>query len=177
MLNSRQQAFVENYVKNNNATQAALEAGYAERTAASQGSRLLKNDKVIAEIERRREITEKRTGWDVERLIESFAAIHHRATGQHLQEQIDAGEHVKLSDFVDALDNTAAINSLKEIGKLIGAYTKKVEVEVKQQVPVVVPTAEFPIDIKALPSADRLELLERFGGNVIEGEAVAVSPD
>lgn len=39
--------FVTEYIKNgNNATQAAISAGYSEKTAASQGSRLLKSVEV-----------------------------------------------------------------------------------------------------------------------------------
>jgi phage terminase small subunit len=38
--------FVTEYIKSGNATQAAILAGYSEKTAYSQGSRLLKNDEV-----------------------------------------------------------------------------------------------------------------------------------
>lgn len=40
-LNSRQKMFVSEYVKDFNATQAAIRAGYSEKTARSQGQRLL----------------------------------------------------------------------------------------------------------------------------------------
>lgn len=38
--------FVTEYLKSGNATQAAIAAGYSEKSAYSQGSRLLKNDEV-----------------------------------------------------------------------------------------------------------------------------------
>lgn len=38
--------FVTEYIKSGNATQAAIAAGYSEKTAYSQGSRLLKNVEV-----------------------------------------------------------------------------------------------------------------------------------
>ena len=38
--------FVTEFIKSGNATQAAIAAGYSEKTAYSQGSRLLKNDEV-----------------------------------------------------------------------------------------------------------------------------------
>lgn len=38
--------FVTEYIKSGNATQSAIAAGYSEKTAYSQGSRLLKNDEV-----------------------------------------------------------------------------------------------------------------------------------
>ena len=40
-LNPRQQRFVEEYLKDPNATQAAIRAGYSEKTAQEQSSRLL----------------------------------------------------------------------------------------------------------------------------------------
>lgn len=53
MADSKQHAFVEAYLRHFNATRAALEAGYSEKTAYSQGHRLLKNAEVRAAIESR----------------------------------------------------------------------------------------------------------------------------
>ena len=52
-MNKKQRVFVEEYLKDNNATQAAKRAGYSEKTAYSIGSRLLKDVEVSAEIQRR----------------------------------------------------------------------------------------------------------------------------
>lgn len=49
----RQVRFVQEYVKDFNATQAAIRAGYSERTAQEQSSRLLSNVMVKGAIERR----------------------------------------------------------------------------------------------------------------------------
>lgn len=48
----KQRAFIDEFLKDRNATQAAIRAGYSERTAYSAGSRLLKNVEVSSEIER-----------------------------------------------------------------------------------------------------------------------------
>lgn len=53
-LNHRQVFFIGAYIACGNATQAAIEAGYAENTAGGTGHALLKNPKIAAEIERRR---------------------------------------------------------------------------------------------------------------------------
>lgn len=47
-LTPQQRRFVELYAQTGNATQAALQSGYARRSAASQASRLLRNSKVRA---------------------------------------------------------------------------------------------------------------------------------
>lgn len=64
-MRERKQRFCREYVIDNNATQAAIRAGYSKRSAEMQGSRLLTNPDVIeyvaklrAEMCKRNEVTE-----------------------------------------------------------------------------------------------------------------------
>lgn len=50
-MNDQQRAFVREYTKDYNATQAAIRAGYSPKSAYSQGQRLLKHAEVKAELE------------------------------------------------------------------------------------------------------------------------------
>lgn len=52
-LNTRQEKFINHYIVCGNATRAAIDAGYSERTARTQGSFLLTNPDIQAEISRR----------------------------------------------------------------------------------------------------------------------------
>ena len=52
-MNERQQRFADAYLENPNATRAAIAAGYSQKTAGSQGQRLLKNVEVAAYIRER----------------------------------------------------------------------------------------------------------------------------
>ena len=52
-LNEMQQAFADYYLETSNATESAKKAGYSEKTAYSQGQRLLKNAEVKAYIDER----------------------------------------------------------------------------------------------------------------------------
>lgn len=52
-LTAQQSRFVDEYVKDQNAKQAAIRAGYSPKTAETQGSRLCRNAQVRAEIDRR----------------------------------------------------------------------------------------------------------------------------
>lgn len=54
-MTDKQRRFVEEYCVDFNATQAAIRAGYSEKTAYSQGARLLKNVEIQAAIEARLE--------------------------------------------------------------------------------------------------------------------------
>lgn len=51
-MNAKQKLFIAKYLQCFNATQAAIEAGYSERTAYSIGSRLLKNVEVELHIKK-----------------------------------------------------------------------------------------------------------------------------
>ncbi len=59
-LTPQQLRFCQLFIESNNATEACLAAGYSEKSAASQASRLLKNVNVLAEIARRQEEAAKR---------------------------------------------------------------------------------------------------------------------
>ncbi|KPV42012.1 terminase small subunit [Alicyclobacillus ferrooxydans] len=50
-LTRKQQVFVHEYLVDMNATQAAIRAGFSEKTAYSQGSRMLKNVEIQAALE------------------------------------------------------------------------------------------------------------------------------
>jgi phage terminase small subunit len=51
MLTPKQARFVEEYLRDLNATQAAIRAGFSERTANQQGPRLLENAEVLSAID------------------------------------------------------------------------------------------------------------------------------
>ena len=58
-LSPRRLAFAKEYVRLGNGSKAAKNAGYSENSAYNEANRLLKNDDVVAEIERMRAKTER----------------------------------------------------------------------------------------------------------------------
>lgn len=59
-MNAKQRSFVAEYIKDKNATQAAIRAGYSEKTAKQIGSRLLTNVDVQAEVAEKTKRIEER---------------------------------------------------------------------------------------------------------------------
>ena len=59
-LTPQQLRFCQRFIESDSATEACIAAGYSEKTAASQASRLLKNANVMAEITRRQEKASER---------------------------------------------------------------------------------------------------------------------
>ncbi len=74
-LTDKQQRFVEEYLIDLNATQAAIRAGYSVQTAQEQGSRLLSNVMVSREIEKAMAERSRRTGITQDRVLNELAKI------------------------------------------------------------------------------------------------------
>lgn len=55
LQNKRHEKFCHEYIKDMNATQAAIRTGYSEKTAKMQGSRLMTNDDIKARVAELRE--------------------------------------------------------------------------------------------------------------------------
>ncbi len=77
-MTPRQQRFVDEYMIDLNATQAAIRAGYSERTAAEQGSRLLRNVKVAAAIQAVQIEVSKRTEVTVDDVVAGMSSFSGR---------------------------------------------------------------------------------------------------
>lgn len=72
-LTEKQRRFVEAYLLDPNATRAAIAAGYSEKTAHSQGPRLLENVEVQAALDAARQKREEKTGVDAAWVLERLA--------------------------------------------------------------------------------------------------------
>lgn len=74
-MTPKQQRFVDEYLIDLNATQAAIRAGYSERTAGQQGFDLLKKPEIQTEITKRGERAADRLEVTVDRVLREYARI------------------------------------------------------------------------------------------------------
>ena len=74
-LNQRQIRFVQNYMKTNNITHSAIDAGYSPKTAHVQGCNLLKNPKVSAYINAINERLESDKIADIEEVMQYLTSV------------------------------------------------------------------------------------------------------
>ena len=74
-LNQRQIRFVQNYMKTNNITHSAIDAGYSKKTAHVQGSNLLKNPKVFEYITAINERLESDKIADIQEVMEYLTSV------------------------------------------------------------------------------------------------------
>lgn len=122
-LTDKQQWFVDEYLIDLNATQAAIRAGYSAKTADQQGSRLLANVKVKQAVAEKQAQRSKRTGVNQDRVVLELAKV----------------AFAKMTDIVDSKgrikedaspDDLACIESIK-YKESDNEYGGSVEREVK----------------------------------------------
>ena len=74
-LNQRQIRFVQNYMKTNNITHSAIDAGYSPKTAHVQGCNLLKNVKIQEYINAINERIESDKIADIEEVMQYLTSV------------------------------------------------------------------------------------------------------
>jgi len=163
-LNPKQQRFCEEYLIDLNATQAAIRAGYSVKTANEQGARLLVNVSVSREIERLQAVQSRRTGITADRVIRELAKIAFvdpvrvinaddgtiKADATDEDKAAIQGVKVKRSSSMngDSFENEVRLydktKALELLGKHLGLFTDKVDLNVTQ--PIVVSGGEALAD-------------------------------
>ena len=130
-LSNKQRIFVEEYLVDLNATQAAIRAGYSERTAYSVGQRLLKKVEIQravaaaqAKRARRVEITQD---YVLSNLVEVVERTMQRAPVLDRKgEQVTAEEGRAVWTF----DAKSANRALELLGKHLGLFSDRVQNEI-----------------------------------------------
>ncbi len=74
-LTPKQQRFVDEYIIDRNAKQAAIRAGYSPKTATEQGSRLLTNVQVRAAVDAKAVIQANDAGLTAQRVLEEYRRL------------------------------------------------------------------------------------------------------
>ena len=138
-LTEKQQRFVEEYLIDLNATQAAIRAGYSAKTADVQGARLLANAKVQQAISEKMAERSKRTGINQDRVIIELARI----------------AFVKMTDIVDSDGEIRSDASEDDLACIESVKYKSSESETSSSV---------EREVKISPKLKALELLGKHLG-------------
>lgn len=115
MLTDQQKAFADFFIETGNATEAAKLAGYSEKTAYSQGGRLLKHVEVSAYIK------ERMTQQDAARVASADEVLRFYSSVMRGQEKDAFGLDPSLADRLKAADSLMkryAIGAEKQKGTL-----------------------------------------------------------
>lgn len=113
-LTPKQQRFVEEYLVDLNATQAAVRAGYSEATAKQQGSRLLTNVDVAAAVGKGAEVRSEETKIDAAWVLEKAAELHTKALEEKqlsvAKGALDLiGKHIDVQAFREQMQHSGRV--------------------------------------------------------------------
>jgi phage terminase small subunit len=128
-LTAKQRAFCDEYLIDLNATQAAIRAGYSEKTAYSIGNENLNKPEISDYLVKAKAERSEKTKIDAAWVLNQAVALHNRC--MQTEPVIDRnGDHVKDEDGCPLyrFEHAGASKSLELIGKHVGvqAFTDKV---------------------------------------------------
>lgn len=129
--------FVDEYLIDFNATQAAKRAGYSQKTAHVQGTVLLKDPRIAHALEKRKEMLEDKALVTVEYVIEHLRenvgrcmqkkpVMIYNNVEKRMEQKIDENTGEGVWQF----DSNGANKALELLGRYLRMYTDKVEMEV-----------------------------------------------
>lgn len=158
-MTDKQKRFVEEYLIDLNATQAAIRAGYSPKTANEQGNRLLTNVSVQTELNKQMAKRSRRTGVTQDRVVRELAKIafldmtqvvddHGCIRDDATPEDRACIESIKYksssSDQGESVEREVKVASklkaLELLGKHLGMYSDKLNIE--GAVPIVISGAD-----------------------------------
>lgn len=163
-LTDKQRRFCEEYLIDFNATQAAIRAGYSEKTAKSQGQRLLTNVDISAYIQKCRDQLSDKTEITAERVINELGKIAFHNPKmlydddgniipiQELPDEVAAAlSEIKTKHYQSKVDKNMVLietsykihsknQALESLGKHFGIYEKDNRQKEQQSTVIILPS-------------------------------------
>ena len=152
-LTAKQKRFIDEYLVDLNATQAAIRAGYSKKTAAFIGAENLKKPQIQAEVQRRMAKRQERTEVTQDRIVKELARLAFANAADFVTVRERKIETADGSVVVDSavvkhtseltVDQQAAIAGIKQgangvehklkalelLGRHMGMFTDKLDVQ------------------------------------------------
>ncbi|WP_372830989.1 terminase small subunit [Pontibacterium sp.] len=117
-----------------NATRAAIKAGYAEKNAVKEASRLMQFPEILQRIAELKAERIERTKIDADYVLRQAVKLHERCMQEVTPKTDRKGEQLKDEEgnAIFEFDSSGAARSLELVGKHIGvqAFKEKLDVEV-----------------------------------------------
>lgn len=126
MLNDKQQRFADEYLIDLNATQAAIRAGYSEKTAGAQAARLLKNVNVSAYINERMSDQKEDTIASADEVMRYLTSVIRGQSRSHVLARDELGAERIVEKPPDEKERLKAAELM---GKRHQLFTDKVQVD------------------------------------------------
>lgn len=126
-LTVQQELFCQEYIVDYNGTQAAIRAGYSEKTADVQAVRLLRNVKVLSRVRAIQKERLEKLAVTQESVILKLLEIYDRCMQAKPVMEWDYNERKYAHTGEYTFDSRGALNALEMIGKHLAMFTNKIE--------------------------------------------------
>ena len=128
-LTQRQIRFVQDFMKSNNVTQAAIRSGYSKKTASVQGSRLLTNVKVAEYVDAINERLESDKIADIQEVMEYLTSVMRGDTKDQFDLDASLSERTRAaSELAKRLDVRAKTLNIEGVVNIIDDIPDDVEI-------------------------------------------------
>lgn len=138
-MNEKQMRFCEEYIIDHNATQAAIRAGYKERSAYSQAFDLLKKPEIQEKIQELADKVTKNTIASAEEVLEHFTKVMRGELFDQVVKRDEDGKVTKVDVVAKLSDRNKAAEAL---AKHYALLVEKVE--------LTKPKTELAVEIEAV---------------------------
>lgn len=125
-MTDRQQRFVEEYLIDLNATQAAIRAGFSAKTAEQLGYQLLQKPSVAEAVAAAKAERSRRVGLTADRVLEELAAIGFARLGDYVRWD---GERVILEE-----SGSVDTRAVAEVGSQVSKYGVNLKIKMHDKV-------------------------------------------
>lgn len=124
-LTDKRKRFCLEYIKHSNATKAAKDAGFSEKTAGEQGKQLLQNPIVSEYLESLQKKIAEETGVSVKWVIDK---LQHIVDECLIRQEIYSAKGTPTGTF--KIDSSGANGALKSIGLHLGMFKEKMDMNI-----------------------------------------------
>ena len=133
-LTDKQQRFCEEYLVDLNATQAAVRAGYSEKTAGAIGFENLRKPEIQAYLQKLKEEQSERTQITADSVLSRLNQVADRCMQSEPVMVREGNKMVPSGEY--KFDSSGANKALELLGKHLVLFTDKVDLTAKQQINV-----------------------------------------
>jgi hypothetical protein len=150
-LTLKQQRFADEYIISGNATDAAIRAGYSEKYANTNASKLLQNTTVKAYIDERLDELASKKVANQQEVLEYLTAVMRGESSSEVVVIEGQGEGVsKAKPMQKAPDERERLKAAELLGKRMGLFKERVELSTDE------------------PSKKLSDILDQLGGEGLE---------
>ncbi len=142
-LTTKQKRFCTEYLIDLNATQAAIRAGYSEKTAYSMGQRMLKNVEIKKYIDQQLKQLKNEKTADAQEVLEYLTAVMRGEQKEQVPLLVGEGVQELVQKDVSVKDR---LKAAELIGKRYALFTEKMELQSETTVQIVDDIPEVDAD-------------------------------